>query len=222
LKSFSFFDLMSEQEIRLAVDNSIIREYKKGQQLFKEGQFSKGVFVVKKGKVKLFKTDPEGRERILYIHKKGEYFAYRTILGEEPLPVSATVIDNAVLIFIPTDYFLQLLQNSESLSRKLLMNLAKEFTVWINKMTVFSQHPVKERVAISLLILSEIFRADDNKELVISINREDFAAFVGTAKESLVRMLRIFKDDGIISSKGSKIVILKPKALLHYVPNLQT
>lgn len=221
LKSFSFFELLSPQESLYIENNTVLREYKKGQSLFKEGSLSKGVYILRKGKVKLFRTDSEGRERILYIYKRGEYFGYRPLLGEEPHPVSATAIDNVTVTFIPREVFLHLLENSEAIARKLLVNLAKEFSVWINKMTDFSQHTVKERVAVSLLILNKIYNSPDSKELVIPISREDFAGFVGTAKESLVRMLRIFKDDGIITTKGSKIILLKPKELLYYVPNLQ-
>jgi len=55
------------------------------------------------------------------------------------------------------------------------------------------------------------------KYVVISINRDDFAGFVGTAKETLVRMLRNFKDEKIITTKGTKIIILRPRQLLHMI-----
>jgi len=220
LRSFSFHDLLGPQERKFVAENLVVKEYKKGQLLFKEGNLSKGIYIIKKGKVKMYKTDEEGREYILYIYKKEEYFGYRPLLGDEPHPVSVAALDNVAVSFIPKEVFITLLESSEAIARKLLINLAKEFSVLINKMTVFSQHSVKERVAISLLILSRVYNPPESKEQVISLNREDLAAFVGTAKESLVRMLRIFKDDGVIYTKGSKIVIIKPNALLNYVPNL--
>jgi CRP-like cAMP-binding protein len=72
-------------------------------------------------------------------------------------------------------------------------------------------------VALSLLILSKIYQNNNEKRAVLSISRNDFAGFVGTAKESLVRTLRFFKDEKIISSKNVKIVVLKPEALLNYI-----
>ncbi len=89
-------------------------------------------------------------------------------------------------------------------------------------MTVFAQYGVKERVAFSLLILGKVFQKNDktNPNLTISIGREDLASYVGTAKESLVRMLRTFKNEKIITTKGSKIVILKYNELLEIVANL--
>ncbi len=91
-------------------------------------------------------------------------------------------------------------------------------------MTIFSQYAVKERAALSLLILNKVYQRTDEegaKTVQISINRDDFAGFVGTAKETLVRMLRTFKDDGIIVSKGTKIKILKYRTLYNIVAGVK-
>lgn len=131
-------------------------------------------------------------------------------------------MDSVIVSFIPREIFSTLLIKSPHLAQKLLEVLSKEFSVWINKMTVFSQYAVKERVALSLIILSKVYQKKDEniKTVSISISRDDFAGFVGTAKETLVRMLRIFKDQNIISTKGTKIYVLKPKLLLDMIENL--
>jgi len=216
LKSSSFYEGLSEKE-KVLIQNKVIRqEYKKGQVLFKEGTFSKGIYIVKKGKIKIYKSNQEGYESIVYIYKKGEYFGYRPLLGNDPHPVSAAAMDNVVVGFLPKEVFLSLYENSETLARKIILNLSHEFTVWINKMTVFTQYSVKERVALSLLILNKIYHKEDNKRPLISISRNDFASFVGTAKESLVRTLRLFKDENIISTQSAKITVLKPDKLHEY------
>lgn len=219
LKSSSLFDFLTPNEAQLVRDKMIRREYEKGEYLFRENSYSKGVYLVKKGKVKIFQTNSEGKQSIVYIYKKGDYFGYRPLLAEEPHPVSAVAMDNIVIAFIPRDLFSSLLSTSSHLARKLLGVLSKEFSVWINKMTIFSQYAVKERVALSLLILNKIYqRSDENSKTVsISINRDDFAGFVGTAKETLVRMLRTFKDEEIIVTKGTKIQILKYRTLYNIV-----
>ena len=155
LKSHSLFDYLNKNEI---VKSRLRRiEYKKGQVLFKENSYSKGVYVIKKGKIKIYQTNTEGKQSIVYIYKKGDYFGYRPLLGDEPHPVSAAAIDNTVVSFIPKQVFLDLLQHSPLLAQKLLISLSQEFSVRINKMTVFSQYSVKKRVALSLLILSKIY-----------------------------------------------------------------
>jgi CRP-like cAMP-binding protein len=221
LKSSSLFDSLSLEESRLMKSNMFRREFLKGECLFKEQTFSKGIYIIKKGKVKIFQTNSDGKEGIVYIYKKGDYFGYRPLLAEEPHPVSAVAMDNVVVSFVPKEQFLEVFSASPALARELAANLSKEFSVWINKMTIFSQHSVKDRVALSLLILHKVYqRDDDSKSVFITINRDDFAGFVGTAKETLVRMLRIFKDEKIITTRGTKIIILKHRVLLNMMENM--
>jgi CRP-like cAMP-binding protein len=216
LKSSSFFDELSTKE-RVSVKARIIRlEFKKGQLLFKEGSHSKGIYIVRKGKVKIFKNNAMGNQSIIYIYKKGEYFGYRPLLAQEPQPISAMAMDNVVVSYLPKEVFLELFQRSETLAKRIVLTLAREFSVWINKMTVFTEYSVRERVALSLLILSRVYQKKSEARITISIGRDDFASFVGTAKESLVRTLRHFKDAGIVSTINTKIVVLRPHELQSY------
>jgi CRP-like cAMP-binding protein len=222
LKSNSLFDFLSPEESRLVKNRMLRREYGKGEALFHQDSHSKGIYIVRKGKIKIFQTNGDGKQSIVYIYKKGDFFGYRPLLADEPHPVSAVAMDNVVISFIPKEPFLNLLSKSSSFAAKIAVSLSKEFSVWINKMTIFSQYSVKERVALSLLILNKVYQKEEEgaKMAVIAINRDDFAGFVGTAKETLVRMLRFFKDERIITTKGTKISITKPRTLLQMVEEL--
>jgi CRP-like cAMP-binding protein len=213
LKSHSFFDFLNEEETEFVNRNSTRLEFKEKQVLFREYSHSKGVYIIRKGKVKIYKSNPDGKDSIVYIYRKGDYFGYRPLLANEPHPTSAAAIDNVVVTFVPVNVFNELLERSPLFAKNLLTSLSKEFSVWINKVSVFSHHTVKERVALSLLILGRVYRRDNSKTTTISLNRDDFAGYVGTAKETLVRMLRVFKDEKIIETKSTKITLLKPKAL---------
>jgi CRP-like cAMP-binding protein len=222
LKSTSLFDFLSTEESRLVKNRMLRKEYGKGEYLFRQDSHSKGIYVVRKGKIKIFQTNGDGKQSIVYIYKKGDFFGYRPLLADEPHPVSAVAMDNAVVSFIPKELFLNLLSKSPSFAIKIAISLSKEFSVWINKMTVFSQYSVKERVALSLLILNKVYQKEEggSRMAVITINRDDFAGFVGTAKETLVRMLRVFKDEQIIATKGTKINITKLRTLMEMVEDL--
>ncbi|MBK8368747.1 MAG: cyclic nucleotide-binding domain-containing protein [Bacteroidetes bacterium] len=105
LKSSSLFDSLSIAESQLIKEGIIRKEFLKGECLFKEHSFSKGVYIIKKGKVKIFQTNSDGKEGIVYIYKKGDYFGYRPLLAEEPHPVSAVAMDNVIVSFVPKNYF---------------------------------------------------------------------------------------------------------------------
>ncbi len=219
LRSLSFFELLTPEEGRYARQKSTRMEFKRGQVIIREGTYSKGIYIIRKGKVKIHNSNHEGKESIIYIYRKGEFFGYRPMVAEELNPVSTTAMDQVVATFIPKQVFFELLDESPHFARKLLSSTTSEFTVWINKITLFSQHAVKERVAMALIILSKVYQNGDGKrsKAVINIGRDDLAAYIGTAKETVVRMLRVFKDQGIISSRGTKIKVLKQSVLLDYL-----
>lgn len=218
LQSKSLFASLKQDSLRRINSKLQRKELGKGEYLFREGSLPRGIYLVKKGKIKIFQTNADGKQNIVFIYRRGDYFGYRPLLAEEVQPVSAVAISTSVLSFLHREEFYYQLSRSPEFAKSLLVNLSKEFSVWINKTTLFAQYSVKARTAVSLLILKEVFkRSEDEENMVINLSRDDFAAFVGTAKETLVRMLRNFKDAGIISSKGAKILLLQPEKLKEFV-----
>jgi CRP-like cAMP-binding protein len=82
-----------------------------------------------------------------------------------------------------------------------------------NKMTTLAQKPVRERLAESLLILNNLFRSEGkckilNENSTISLSREDLANIVGTATETVIRLLSEFKEEKLVSISGRSITLL--------------
>lgn len=214
-KTASLIEGLPRDEFQPLKNNMIRKEIKKDKLIYREGSESKGVYILRKGKVKIYQTNKDGKEQIVYIYRKGEIMGYRPIICGEPHPVSAAALENCVVSFIPKYYFTKVLEKSLALSNRILVNLSHEFTVWTNKISVFAHQPVRERVALSLLILNEKYKRDNkpNQPSEINLSRNDLANYVGTAEETLVRMLHDFKQRKIIRTEGRKIIILKPKEL---------
>lgn len=208
--SGSILEGLPEDELFLLKKVMTRKELKKGTIISKQGSYPKGVYFVRKGKVKIYQTGADGKEQIVYIYTQGETFGYRPILCNETHPVSAKTLEDSVLSFIPKDSFLKVLNRSTSLSNKLLRNLSYEFSVWINRISAFAQKGLRERIALSLLIMNEKYKKKGKEHLPAEINlsRDDFANYVGTSKEPLVRALRHFKDENLIRTNGRKIVVL--------------
>jgi CRP-like cAMP-binding protein len=189
-------------------------EIKKGKTLFREGTFSKGLYLLRKGKIKLVQSNHRGKSSIAYIFRKGELLGYRPLLCDEPHPTSGVALEDCVILFISKKHFLQALDRSPVFMRKLLVNLGHEFSVLINQVAVFSQQPVRQRVALTLRILNEKYKKDEKEfPATINLSRDDIAGYAGTSIETLVRMLRQFKDEKILRTEGRKIIVLKPKEL---------
>jgi CRP-like cAMP-binding protein len=188
--------------------NGRLKKIKTNVELFREGAFPKQVFILKKGKVKIFQTTAEGNEQIIYIYEPGDIFGYRPMLCNEKHPVSAKSIEDSVLLTIHRSKFEDLLERSDVLSKILLKNLSSEFSVWIHFITTFAQYSVKERLALCLLILKEKYKKSKQvTQVEINLTRKDLASFSGTSIETLARMLTKWKNEKIIITRGRKIII---------------
>jgi len=208
-------DLPDEDFARLTAHQSE-QAYSKGEIIFREGSYPSGIFYIKKGKVKKYKVVENGGEQIIYVANTGELIGYHAILSEERFPDSAAVLEDSVIVFIPREDFLEALQQSAILSRRLLKTLSHEFTVLANGLTLFAQRSVRERLALQLIVLREKYKMNfqPGMPVEIDLSREDLANLVGTARENIIRILSEFKEDGTLTTKGRKIVVQDVKKLI--------
>ncbi len=216
LGSDFFFEGMTEEELSLLHSRSVSHPYQKGQVIFRAGMTPTGIYLLSSGKVKKYTIGDDGKQHIFYICKSGEALGYHSLLSEEPYADYAETLEDSTLTFIPKDIFLTLLEQSKQLNQKLLKSLSHEFSVFIHSTTVFAQKTVRERLALALLMLNEKYRIHGKPDnaVEITLSRDDLANIIGTAKETLVRMLREFKEDHVIETHGRNIRILQPKSLV--------
>lgn len=204
--------MLPARDKKMLEEGVVKRRIKAGKVIYREGSFPKGVYILTKGKVKIYQTTQEARRQIMYIYTAGEIFGFRPIVCDELHPVTAASLEECKYDFIPREHFLKCLNSSTAFSNALFVSLAHEFTVWVNNVTVFAQYPVKSRVALGLLVLREKYRVK-GKPTEINLSREDLASYVGTVKESAVRALQDFKQRKMIETQGRKIRILNPQEL---------
>lgn len=197
-------------------DNKTCTMYKKGQVLFHEGTRPLGVFCINQGMVKVYKTGMDGKEQIIQLAKEGDLLGYRSMIGEELYPVSAETLSEASVCFIPKTDFLNALNNDPDFNQKLLKAVCKELGVMAESITNIAQRSVRERLAITLLLLKDTYGTEPSNDGPVEINltREDMANMVGTATETLIRLLHDFKEEKLIETNGRKIKVLNSKALV--------
>ena len=206
---------MPEEDFDKLTQHAVDEYYEKGEQIFKEGMVPTGIYYIREGKAKKYKIDNFGKQQIIYVANAGELIGYHANLAAERYPDSAAALEQSVISFIPQIDFMEVLEQSTVLSKRLLMTLSHEFGVLANNISVFAQRPVRERIAITLLVLREKFKNDgiENSEIEINISRDDIANMAGTSRENTVRLLRDFKDEQLIETKGRRIRIIDIKKL---------
>ncbi|KJS07141.1 MAG: hypothetical protein VR77_01840 [Flavobacteriales bacterium BRH_c54] len=208
-KHMSVFCALSNEQVE-EIDNSKgCNFYNKGQVVFHEGNRTNGIYCINKGKVKLFQIGSEGKEQIIRFAKPGDVIGYRALLSEEPLSASASAIeDDTTICFIPRDQIFSMIAQNPNFNFKFLKMLSHELGEAAKIITDLAQKPVRERLAETLLILKDTFDMDEEKNIQVKLSREELANIVGTATESVIRLLSEFKKDKLIAVEGRNIKLL--------------
>jgi len=204
-----------EAERSLIITHSIIFTSPKKNVLYYEGEMPRGIYILKKGRVKASKINTDGSSLNHSLFNEGELFGYNSVLCEEKNALTVSTSESCELLFIEKNIFLNLLQNSPTLTQFFLKSISKEFTLFVNKVSVFARKKINERVALYLLLLNEKFKHPGQiaDEAEITISRSDLAGFTGTTLENLVRTIKIFKDKDYIRTNGKSIYINDFEAL---------
>lgn len=186
-----------------------VKTYKKKAEIFSEGDTPLNIYFVKSGSVKVFKGHPDGKELIMNIYHPNDFFGYEPILEGNIYTESAVALEDSEIIVIPKYDFVMLLQSHPDVSASFISLLCKKVADREKQLINLAYNSVRQRTAEALLNVQQL---KDNKDN-ISISRDDLAKMVGTASESVIRILSDFKDEGLISIESGKIKIIQPAKL---------
>lgn len=178
------------------------KRYKKRECIYEEGDYPRYLYFVKSGKIKSFKTSDSGKEYIIDIYKEGDFLGYVDLIKDSVYSDTAAALEDCEIALIPKDDFRALLFANRDVSHQLINMLANDISDKEEQLLQLAYHSVRKRVADAVLLLSEKEGKDE-----INVLRDDLARIVGTAKESVIRTLTEFKQDGYIDITDGAIII---------------
>ncbi len=187
--------------------------YKKGSVIYHEGYRITGCYCVNDGIIKIYKTGIDGKEQIINFAKKCDIIGFRSVLSGEVACTTAKVIEDSHLCYIPGETLIQLVKQNGEFSMDLMQLACKELGEANAYITDIAQKTVRERLAEVILLLKNNFQLDNEQFLQITLTREELANIVGTATESVIRLLSEFKSDKLIELHGRRIKIIDVKGL---------
>ena len=219
IRTHHLFRHLVEQALQEINLNKITKTYKRGSIVYQEGSRMKGFCCVRSGIIKIYQTGFDGKEQIIRFAKPGDIIGYRSVVSNEPACTTTEVIEDTILCHIPTEILLSLVKNNGNFAVELMKLTCKELGEANSYITDIAQKTVKERLAEILIHLNDEFGEDAEGVLKISLTREELSNIVGTATESIIRLLSEFKSQGYIEINGRKIKILD-KPGLKYIANI--
>ncbi len=197
----------------LVNQNSERRIYRKKETLYEEGDRQNHLYYIVKGKVKNFKRNEEGKELIVDIHHEGDFIGCHSLLGEVTSPDNAMAMTDVEVLLISKKDCLDVINNDSRLSKEFLSMFSKDVTERDMQLIQIAYDSARKRVADGLLLVGEKFNGSAGTPVVLDISRRDLAGLTGISKETVIRTLSDFKDEGLIDICDQKIIIQKADKL---------
>lgn len=201
------------KELQKIIAERKVRQVKKKQVIYYEGDAVTGIFLVIEGKVKTVKLSEDGRQLMTGIYAADQYFGIPAMLTGEPYAETAEAMEDSLICLLPKDIMDHLLHQYPDIGRQFIKILSNHLLEKEEQLMQLAYYSVRKRLAQVLIRLSQ--QEAEADATLLKVSRENLAALAGMATETVSRILSDFKDENIIERKGSSIQILDLQRLLH-------
>lgn len=210
LKQIPYFAGLSDRDLERIRPLVHEHEYPRGEMVILEGEPCEAIYFVKTGRVKIFKTSPEGREQVLRIMKAGDTFNEVPVFDGGPNPASVEALEPTSLYVLSAEEMQFLMRDIPAISRNVTRILAARLRNLVELVEDLSFRHVTGRVA--KILLQHVRDAASNGGAE-RLTQQQMATMAGTAREMVGRALKGLEQAGAIKMERGRIVILNEKIL---------
>ncbi|MBT2639058.1 Crp/Fnr family transcriptional regulator [Bacillus sp. ISL-39] len=217
LAKFSLFRDLDDHELEKIVDISISREWKKNSHIFMQGDPLENVYFINEGKVKIYKSDANGREQIVAILKKGEMFPHVGFFRKGGYPGYSEVLEQASLVVVPISQFEKVLVDNPHFSIKVFKVLGEKIVDLQERLEAQILNNTYEQIIKLLIRLGELHGEKLENGTVLlkaDFTNKDLANMIGTTRETVSRTLTKLKKDELITTDSNGNIILNHDVLM--------
>ncbi|MBI1871321.1 MAG: Crp/Fnr family transcriptional regulator [Chlamydiae bacterium] len=201
------FQVLSKKELSHVSQQTRERVFEKGEIVFREGEKSSFVWLVKTGWVHLVRRSSLGHPVILFTMTPREILCGVSAFDQEPYAADAIAATQCVLLQIPTPLFVHLLNHHSDFCREILSICSKRIRCMAQKLGG-AMDPVSHRMARLLLASLEDFGDE------IPFTHREMAQMIGARIETSIRTFRPLREKSLINIKRSCIKVVQPFRLI--------
>lgn len=211
LATAPLFTGLTNAQLEALAAIAVDKTYDRGQMIFFENSPAEGFYIVGKGKVKIYKSAPDGREAVLHVFGPGEPFGEVAVFQGGTFPAHAIAVEASRLIFLPRQALVERIGSDATLALNMLGALSMRLRQFTQKIEALTLQETPQRLAAYLISASDLQNGKDT--ITLSVAKGLLAGMLGTARETLSRTLSKLADQGIVSVQGREITILDREAL---------
>jgi CRP/FNR family transcriptional regulator len=209
LNEIRIFSPLGDSDIEEIKDYLIFERTKKKETIFSEGDTSDWFYIVQKGKIKITKLSQDGKEIILEVISKGDFFGGIAVLRGFPYPANAVSMEDTDIIKVSRANFMKIIDRFPEVMSCIFQGLGDRVKDFHEMTKNIALEKVSSRIASMLLKLSEKTgeKTPDGIVLDVKLTKQDIAEMVGTTVETAIRTMSRFKKLGLIEEKAGKVII---------------
>ena len=209
--SLKCFETLTDEELHLLETNRLEIKYKKGETICKQGTFASHVIYICKGLVKVY-IENEVDTLTLKILPGGNMIGLTSLFDSANVfQYSSYAYQESVIRLIDINVFRQLLEQNIEFANEVINILCDNAVQTYNRFFCFTHKQTYGRMADILLCLASRIYKNDEFELLLS--RKELADLTGMSTESVIRILKKFREEELIQVAGKKYRILNPYKL---------
>jgi CRP/FNR family transcriptional regulator len=206
------FKLLTDKELEKLNNNRTETKFNAGELIFKQGTPTNMVVWVSKGLVKIFIEGVEGKDLILSLVKSTQFISGPELYCNKVYNYSVAALEYTECCYVDEHIFKELIWNNRKFSEAFIHELSRRSINTMNLLVSSTQKKMNGRVAEGLLYLSKLFESD---KFNMVLNKKEFGDLTSMTRESAIRILNLFKEEGIIDNKGSLVEIKDMNKLIN-------
>ncbi|MFW5709575.1 MAG: Crp/Fnr family transcriptional regulator [Chloroflexota bacterium] len=204
LSSVIYFEGITSEEREYIADNSQLRTFAANETIFLEGESAQGLWIVEKGRVKIYKLSPDGNEHILHLRGPGKTFNDIGALDGGQNPANAAALSATVQVWlIPAEVITHVLSNNLQVSLNVIRLLARRVRSLVGQIEDLALYSVIVRLARFL-----IKQAEDPSLSGPGVTRTAIAAHLNTTPQTISVALRELETTGAIQFDRHQVTIV--------------
>jgi CRP-like cAMP-binding protein len=209
LRKTPLFASLTDDETQALRRRVSSKHYDRGELLFSEGDACRGLFIVGKGKIRIFKLSPSGREQTLAMEGPGSSFAELPVFDGGNYPASAAASEDAEVLFISRKDFQDFCREHPEVGLKVIAVVGSRLRRLVGIIEDLSFTTVRQRLIALILRLANTSttRSSQGVHVELTKSQQDLAAELGTVRELISRNLGRLQAEGYVNVNGRSIVV---------------
>jgi CRP/FNR family transcriptional regulator, cyclic AMP receptor protein len=210
LREVALFEGVSEADLDAIGHATLMTHCVRGQQILSPDDPPDRIHIVKKGRVRVYRVTPDGKQLTLDIHEKGTILGDMTLIGQDRLPDAyAEAIDEGVICTITPDELRRLIERYPVIGVNIIRHLSRRLQAAEQELEAMAYQRVDQRLARKLLDLGRRFGVRTERGMLIGarLTQQELAEMIGTTRETLAHTLADFRRRGLLDTHRHQVTI---------------